>query len=605
MQHIINTLQEKTLKAFSQFGQPDQSGTKINVGGWKPNIIRCRVPDVDFTVNNVGSLFKINDRGKIQANINAICADLQSMSEDLYSVNVAKVYLNFTLNNRFLYKQIASLLSPPNIGCPPISPSKHKILVDYSSPNVAKDMHVGHLRSTIIGDCLANIFEVQGHDVHRINHIGDFGLQFGMIIQYIISNNLEQNLFNGDLPITLQKVYTEAKKLFDTNADFNRLSYENTVKLQTYAEDNVNNGLNDDWVFKIWRAICCTSQRAYQEVYDRLSVNLTECGESFYRSYIPTAIGKVKDAGLLCEEAGRSIIKTPYGVLTVIKSDGGYTYDTTDLTALWYRLTILGMDRVYYVVDSGQSTHFMQLFHVAKNMGWLAEGKYVEHINFGVICGEDNKRIRSRNGDTLKLVDLLDYSLVETERVIKERGKPFDPKVVELLAYGSIKYADLSVNRISDYIFSFERMLNFKGNTLAYVMYARVRIISVLRNLCSATLTEFDIKGSGGSLLEYVSGITDTKIGELNKYDYQHIFHLMMLDDMVSKAGGGFPNYICTYLYDLAEMFHNCYLDNRCISFENDIILSINKSRVALYYAILNVMDFCFSLLNIKTIDQL
>lgn len=586
MNNIIQILQEKTCLAFSTLG--------INTIDWKPNIVRSNMPNVDFTVCNIGSLFKQNTKDKVMDSINLVCAELRKVSDDLYNVESIKAYINFCLNKGFIYKQIYTLLKTSK---DLVKQKKRlKILVDYSSPNVAKDMHVGHLRSTIIGDCLANIFETQGHEVLRINHVGDFGLQFGMIVSYIILNNLVNELFNGELSITLQEIYTKAKKLFDTDNDFNKISYQNTVKLQS----NVNS--DTFHVIKIWQAVCNVSREAYQDIYNKLSVNLTECSESFYSKYFNVVIQMLKDSNLLHEENGRQIIDTPHGTLTIIKSDGGYTYDTTDVTALWYRLCVLNMDKIYYVVDSGQSLHFMQLFYFAKKIGWLTNDKYIEHINFGVVCGEDGKRIRSRNGDTLKLIDLLNYSIEETTNIMHEKGKSFDKDVIEALAYGSIKYADLSINRTSDYIFSFQKMLNFKGNTLAYIMYARVRILAVLRNLENSDI-------SRESLINYVSFTDDmlfsNQVNELNKYDYEIIFHLLSLNDMISKTEEGFPHYICTYLYILADMFHNCYMDNRCISFKNDQIVDINKSRVALYYTILQIMDFCFGLLGVKTIDQL
>lgn len=582
MNQIVNILEGKTLEAFKQ---PE---IDINVGNWKPNITACKLPNVDFSVNNIGSLFKLNTSTKILDNLNKIRGYLQKFSEGTYDVEIVKLYLNFSLNRRILYEQINSILSSKNIIIQKNNPKN--ILIDYSSPNIAKDMHVGHLRSTIIGDCLANLFESQGHGVHRINHIGDIGLPMAMIIQYIISENLVTDLFENELPLTLQEIYTKGKKLFDTDDQFNKLSYENTVKLQNY-DDNDN-------IVKIWKIICNISRKAYQEIYDRLSVNLTEYGESFYHKYIPLVIGKLNEKELTRKIDGRLIIETTHGVLTIIKSDGGYTYDTTDVAALWYRLCILDMDKVYYVVDSGQSLHFLQLFEVSKKMGWLRGDKNVEHINFGIVCGTDGKRIRSRKGDTLKLIDLLDYSLKGTDKIMKEKDKTFNDEVIKSLAYGSIKYADLSVGRINDYIFSFERMLSFKGNTLVYVMYARVRILAILRNLDRTDITK-------ENLIQYISNIEDTKINELNRYDYELIFHLMTFNDMISKAEVGFPHYICTYLYSLADMFHNCYMGNRSITFDNEEIISVNKSRVALYIAILEIIDICFKLLNIKPIDYL
>jgi arginyl-tRNA synthetase len=513
---LVKILTEKTEQAIKKLD--------IETKDWKPIIIPCKIPNVDFTVNNIGSLFKFNKKEKVSASLVDLCKNLLMISDGMYDVEICKIYINFKLNKKILYQNIQHILELKSTITQTDNPST--ILVDYSSPNVAKDMHVGHLRSTIIGDCLANVYEARGNRVLRINHIGDFGLQFGMIIQYIISEKLMKDLLENKL--SLQEVYTKAKKKFDSDDEFNKLSYANTVKLQNY--DNPKDEIPTDPatedpsnVVTIWRAICDISRKSYQDIYDKLSVNLTECGESFYAKYIPAVIKELTDKKLTIVSEGRLIVETPHGVLTLIKSDGGYTYDTTDITALWYRLCVLKVNKIYYVVDSGQSTHFLQLFDVVTKMGWNTE-KSIEHVNFGVVCGEDGKRMRSRSGDTLKLADLMQYSLEETKKVMVEKGKSIDEKTIQSIAYGSIKYADLSVQRISDYVFSFERMLSFKGNTLSYVMYARVRLMSVINKLRNSP----DHSISTEDIIKYISDHDPKKFDELNKSDYELIFHLII-----------------------------------------------------------------------------
>lgn len=552
----------------------------INIDDFRPNITVSSSSDSNLTINNMASLFRRNAKDKIMNSLNLICEELQKNSDNIYTVTFSNLYLNFSLNKEILYRYIDDMIHYTI----PLK-NKKKILVDYSSPNIAKDMHVGHLRSTIIGDCLANLFEAQGHEVLRINHIGNFGLPIGIIIQYIISENLSEKLLQNEL--TLQEIYIKAKKLFETDKEFNKLSYENTVKLQ----NNNNDNKNED-IIKIWTSICNISRQEYDKIYNKLGINLIECAESFYQKYISDVIEKLKNNNLLYNDNGRLIVNTIHGILTIVKEDGGYTYDTTDVTALWYRLCVLNMDKIYYVVDSGQSLHFMQLFEVAKMMGWLTN-QHIEHINFGAVCGIDGKKIRSRNGDTIKLIDLLDYSIEETNKVISNKinNKINNEESVKIIAYGSIKYSDLSVNRMNDYKFSFERMLNFKDNTLLYVMYARVRIVAVLKKLPELP-----------QLMEINNSLN---YQELNKYDYELIFHLTTFNDIISKAESGWPHYLCIWLYNLADMLHNCYNKNRCIEFNNSIIISINKSRIKLYSAMLHMIDICFKILNIGTVDKL
>jgi arginyl-tRNA synthetase len=355
------------------------------------------------------------------------------------------------------------------------APAPKKILVDFSSPNIAKHLHVGHLRSTILGESICRLLEARGHQVLRTNHLGDFGLQFGMLLEEIQSEN-----FNvAELTISdLQDIYVASKKHFDACTEFQRRAYEKVLLLQQ----------GDETINRLWNQVKEISRTAYDDIYERLGATLEEVGESFYQPMIPPVVNELKRAGLLQESDGRQIIRVPGHKLplTVVKWDGGYTYDTTDLAALRYRLVDLDVDAVYYVVGMEQAEHFQLLFRVAEKMGWAA-GKELRHLKFGMILGEDGGKMKSREGQVVVLADLLDQALIQTKEVCqtKSKFKTFSPSqqetIVRGVAYSAVKYADLSVQRMKNYKFSYARMLNLKGNTAPFLMYAYTRLISILR----------------------------------------------------------------------------------------------------------------------------
>jgi arginyl-tRNA synthetase len=455
--------------------------------------------------------------------------------------------------------------------------NKEKIVFDYSSPNIAKDMHVGHLRSTIIGDTLANLYEVLGHEVLRINHIGDFGLQFGMIINYIIENKLTDNISK----LNLQEIYTNSKKLFDTDKKFNTKSYEMTVELQK----------QNPIILDLWKQICDSSKNLYQDIYNKLNIkNMIEQGESFYYQYFNDLIQELTDKNLLITEEGRKIIKTPSGILTVVKSDNGFTYDTTDLCALKYRLIHLKADRVYYVVDHGQSLHFKQLFWVAEQLNWKTN-QIIEHISFGIIEGTDGKRIRSRSGgDNPKLKDLLNDAVNETITVFGQKKSELinDVKTIETIAFGSVKYADLSICRTSNYKFSFEKMLAYVGNTLTYNMYNYTRLKSIINK-------------AG------IANISNINKMDITEEDYKLIGFMIRLPEVLKQTEDtNMPNYICGYLYDLSELVSHSYNTQICITYnDKHEITNINTSRLLIFALVIQVMDILYSILNINTINKL
>ena len=343
---------------------------------------------------------------------------------------------------------------------PPILDSL-RVVVDFSSPNIAKEMHVGHLRSTIIGESICRLLEWVGHDVLRLNHMGDWGTQFGMLIAHL--EDEFPDYLTVSPPISdLQMFYKSAKVRFDEEENFKKRAYELVVKLQRY----------DPPVYKAWQLICDVSKRDFDSIYERLDVSIIPRGESFYQELMDETVEELKRSNLLIEEEGRLVMFVPGEdvPLTIVKSDGGYTYDTSDMAAIRHRIKVENAEWLIYVVDSGQSLHFNTFFAAAKLAGWYDPYQIkCKHVAFGVVLGEDKKKFKSRSGSTIKLSSLLDEGLQRALDTLIEKGRdkeltPDELKAAqEAIAYGCIKYADLSHNYIHDYVFSYDRMLDDKG----------------------------------------------------------------------------------------------------------------------------------------------
>jgi arginyl-tRNA synthetase len=466
---------------------------------------------------------------------------------------------------------------------------KKNILVDFSSPNIAKDMHVGHLRSTIIGDSICKLHEIFGHNVLRINHIGDFGLQFGMIIQHLLEkypNYKESNLSITDL----QNLYAESKKRFDVDADFKKEAYQKVVQLQL----NINNDIVSAWNF-----IKDISRLSYNDIYDRLGVKLEEYGESFYQDKIPDVIQELGLKGMLVDDNNRKIIKLDKFELplTVVKSDGGYTYDTTDLAAVKYRLVDLNMDKVIYVVDEGQTLHFELIFEVAKIMGWKRDDQELVHVGFGLVLDDTGKKFQSRKGDTIKLKDLLDKSLVVAgnvyDKVRKDDngiGEDERKLIIKNVAYGSIKYADLASMRTTTYKFSLEKMVSLKGNTGVYNLYEYVRICAIVRK-AGDFINDLDPRGVS---------IEDKEEANVCK-------QILLFPEIIERAYSTLMFHIvCAYMYDLTTAFSSFYKKYKCLVFDSEKnVIGINNNKMLICVSTKKILETCFFVLGINTLDRM
>lgn len=504
-------------------------------------------------------------------------------------------FINLRLKPSYLAESLAQLQSDRRLGVAPVK-EPQRTIVDFSSPNIAKEMHVGHLRSTIIGDAIARILEFLGHEVLRLNHVGDWGTQFGMLITYLgeaYPDALTQAdaLDLGDLVA----FYKKAKQRFDEDSDFQTRARQAVVKLQGGDRESL----------QAWKLLCDQSRREFQTLYDRLDIALTERGESFYNPFLSKVVEDLAAAGLLVEDGGAQCVflegfQNKDGnplPLIIQKSDGGYNYATTDLAALRYRMTQDNAQRIIYVTDAGQAPHFAQVFQVAQRAGWLPQTLHLTHVPFGLVQGEDGKKLKTRSGDTIRLRDLLDEAVqrarqdLETRLATDDRQETpeFIEEVAQVVGLGAVKYADLSQNRTSNYIFSYNKMLALQGNTAPYLLYAYVRVQGISRK-GNIDFQDNDIQGisQGFELTEE----TEKTV----------IKHLLQLEDVIiDVAQDLFPNRLCNYLFELSQKFNQFY--DRCPILQAED--PQRRSRLALADVTARTLKLGLSLLGISVLERM
>lgn len=459
-------------------------------------------------------------------------------------------FINFKLRSNYLGQLLREIQSDDRLG---IEPTKNpqRVIVDYPSPNIAKEMHVGHLRSAIIGECLSRILEFIGHDVVRISHIGDWGTPFGMLIAYLNEAYPEaitatENLDLGDLAT----FYRQAKKRFDEDENFRDASRQAVVKLQAGDENTI----------EAWKIVCELSRRSYNKIYQLLGLSsIIERGESFYNPFLSETLQELDELNLLQESEGAMCVflegftnrEGDALPLIVKKSDGGYNYATTDLAAIRYRVKKDKAQRVIYPVGSEQNNHFTQIFQVGKRAGWITDEHDFVHTEFGLILGEDGKKLKSRSGEAIKLKDLLNEAIDRVRADLKARfaeenrteSQEFIDKSAETIGISAVKYADLSQNRTSDYRFSYDKMLDLKGNTAPYLLYAYVRVQGISRkgNIDFEKLSEKNI------VLAEKSELSLAK-------------HILQLEEVIKDIERDLlPNRLCLYLFELSQKFNQFY----------------------------------------------
>lgn len=500
-------------------------------------------------------------------------------------------FINIHLRKDFVSKQLSKVLV--NGVQPPLIGEKKKVVVDFSSPNIAKEMHVGHLRSTIIGDSICRLFEFLGHEVLRLNHLGDWGTQFGMLIAHL--QDKFPNYLSVSPPIgDLQAFYKESKKRFDEDEGFKKRAYLCVVQLQSKHPD----------IIKAWNLICDVSRKEFQKIYDCLDIRIIDRGESYYQDKMIQVVKEFEEKGLVEIDDGRKVVFPPGCTvpLTIVKSDGGFTYDTSDLAALKQRLVEEKADVIIYVVDSGQGIHLQNVYSAGQMIAWYdPKVTRVEHAGFGVVLGEDKKKFKTRSGDTVRLIDLLEEGLKRSMDKLKdkERDKALTPEELlaaqRAVAFGCIKYADLSHNRMNDYIFSFDKMLDDRGNTAAYLLYAYTRIRSIAR---LANISDEALHKAAQETKVTLQHEKEWKLGKCI-LRFPEILQ-KILDDLLLHV-------LCDYLYELAttftEFYDNCY----CVEKDRQTgnVIKVNMGRMLLCDATAAVMAKGFDILGIKPVQRM
>ncbi|MGR4047800.1 arginine--tRNA ligase [Kosakonia cowanii] len=496
-------------------------------------------------------------------------------------------FINIFLAPAFLAEHVDQALKSNRLGVS--VPQPQTIVVDYSAPNVAKEMHVGHLRSTIIGDAAVRTLEFLGHNVIRANHVGDWGTQFGMLIAFL---ELKQQENAGEMALAdLEGFYREAKKHYDEDAAFAERARSYVVKLQG----------GDEYCREMWRKLVDITMSQNQQAYERLNVTLTRkdvMGESLYNPMLPGIVADLKAKGLAVESEGATVVfldeyknkeGEPMGVI-IQKKDGGYLYTTTDIACAKYRYETLHADRVLYYIDSRQHQHLMQAWTIVRKAGYVPESVPLEHHMFGMMLGKDGKPFKTRAGGTVKLSDLLDEALERARRLVAEKNPDMPADELEKLAnavgIGAVKYADLSKNRTTDYVFDWDNMLAFEGNTAPYMQYAYTRVLSVFRKA-----------GVEEQVLE------NAQVAIREEREAQLAARLLQFEETLSVvAREGTPHVMCAYLYDVAGLFSGFYEHCPILTAESD---EIRLSRLKLALLTSKTLKLGLETLGIETVERM
>ena len=495
-------------------------------------------------------------------------------------------FIKIFLSPDWLTTQLETALADDKLGLTPVEPMT--IAIDYSAPNVAKQMHVGHLRSTIIGDAAARTQEYLGHKVIRCNHVGDWGTQFGMLIAYL---EKMQNEDAGDMALAdLEAFYREAKKHYDEDEVFAERARGYVVKLQG----------GDEYCRTMWRKLVDITMQQNQETYNRLNVTLTEddvMGESLYNDMLPGIVSDLLNRRIAEESEGAIVVYLdefknkegePMGVI-IRKKDGGYLYTTTDIACAKYRHDVLHADRVLYYIDSRQHQHLMQAWTIVRKAGYIPESMTLEHHMFGMMLGKDGKPFKTRAGGTIRLSDLLDEAVERAEKLIREKNSdmPEDElkQLAEVVGIGAVKYADLSKSRTTDYIFDWDNMLAFEGNTAPYMQYAYTRVASVFKRA--------DIDAD--SLTQPII-LTDD-------HERQLAARLLQFEETITAvAREGLPHMMCSYLYDLAGLFSGFYEHCPILAAESE---ELRQSRLKLALLTQKTLKAGLDTLGIGTVEKM
>ena len=576
--NIQSILSEKIKQAMIAAGADAQCEALVRQSG--------KVQFGDYQANGIMPAAKklgLNPREFAQSVLDK--AELQDIAEKTEIAGPG--FINIFLKNTWLAENINRAVQDPKLGVH--NPEKQTVVVDYSSPNVAKEMHVGHLRSTIIGDAVVRTLEFLGNHVIRANHVGDWGTQFGMLIAYL---EKMENEHASEMELSdLEAFYRAAKKHYDEDPVFAEKARNYVVKLQS----------GDEYCRTMWQKLVKITMQQNQYNYDRLNVTLTDkdvMGESLYNPMLPGIVEDLKKQGLAVEDDGALVVYLdefknkdgdPMGVI-VQKKDGGFLYTTTDIAAAKYRYETLKAHRALVFSDTRQSQHMQQAWLITRKAGYVPDSFQLEHKNFGMMLGKDGKPFKTRSGDTVKLADLLDEAIERAGVLISQKSTALSEQekadVIEAVGIGSVKYADLSKNRTTDYVFDWDNMLSFEGNTAPYMQYAYTRIRSIF-NRSQIALSEVE---------QAKLSITDEKERAL-------AIKLLQFEEAVQVVGkDGTPHVLCAYLYELAGVFSSFY--EHCPILNNDD-QQVKLSRLKLALLTERTLKQGLDLLGIKTVEKM
>ncbi len=485
-----------------------------------------------------------------------ICVILSENLHDIAEVSSTSGFVNFRATPSWLSNKLSILLSDPRMGVE--ADNELTIAVDYSAPNVAKEMHVGHLRSTVIGDSIVRMLEFKGHNVIRENHVGDWGTPFGMLIEHLLDlgeDEAANELGVGDL----DSFYKQARAKFISDENFANRSRERVVMLQGGESETL----------RLWRVLVDESMRYFNEVYSMLGVLLSDediKGESSYQELLPEVVERLSASSLLEKSEGAEVV-FPGGWINrdgeplpmiIKKADGGYNYSTTDLACIIDRVERLGCDSFLYVVGTPQKQHFEMIFQVAIQAGFMEERHEAVHVNFGSVLDTDGKVLKSREGEVIKLHDLLKESISRAKKSVNDKNPDLSEtekeEVARLVGIGAVKYADLSTERTKDYVFDWEKMLSFDGNTAPYLQYAYARICSIFRKW-------------GGEEGELNSAKLEFSHKDELKLSRRLVDFSSVVDDSISSFS---PHKLCTHLHSIASSFASFYENCQVINVESE-----------------------------------
>lgn len=579
---LKSLIEEAAVKAFSKAGLPPETPTRLQ---WS-----ARPEFGDLQINGVMGAAKQQKQNPRDL-AEQVLRHLPVGDGLIAKAEIAGPgFINIHLEAQAIAKDCQNLIADARLGVE-LPTASQRVVVDYSSPNLAKEMHVGHLRGTILGDAVCRALEFKGHQVIRQNHIGDWGTQFGMLIAELQSTQTKEQISEGIALSDLEVFYRQAKEHFDADPEFADRSRNNVVKLQSGDKDCLT----------LWQHFIDESLNHAEDNYQKLGVSLTRAdvrGESAYNADLEPLVSELIKEGIAVEDAGAQVVYLDEladkdgnpSVVIIQKADGGYLYATSDLAAIRYRVTELKADRCLYFIDARQSLHMKQVYALSRRVGWAPESVKLEHCSYGTIMGEDGKPFKTRSGDTVKLADLLDEAVERARAIVAEKNPDLSQQdqddISHAVGIGAVKYADLSKARTTDYRFDWDSMLSFDGNTAPYLQYAGTRIHSLFEK-AGEEPGGFDADIRIEQTAERALALSLMRFAET-------------LDQLAESA---MPHDLCSYLFDLAGRFATFY--EACPILKSDVDASTRNSRLALAALTLKTLECGFGLLGIQSLKRM